>query len=144
MAVSFRPVEWIRSLKTHHSFDIALAGRWAVNFIAIGIIAGLGSIIFHYLCQLGIHYFMDFMAGYRPPAPAGEHHLLPPTTQEPNRWFLLFLPAMGGLVSGWLVYTFAPRPKAMERTRPSVPTITKAALFEDGYLSSRPWHPPLP
>jgi len=87
---------------------IARAGRWALYFIAIGIIAGLGSIVFHYLCQLGLHYFMDSMAGYRPPAPAGEHHLLAPTTRAFNRWILLFLPAMGGLDSGWLVYTFAP------------------------------------
>jgi CIC family chloride channel protein len=87
---------------------IAHAGRWALYFIAIGIIAGLGSILFHYLCQLGLHYFMDSMAGYRPPSPAGEHHLLAPTTRAFNRWILLFLPAMGGLVSGWLVYTFAP------------------------------------
>ena len=87
---------------------IALAGRWAFYFIAIGIIAGLGSIVFHYLCQIGIHYFMDFMAGYRPPPPAGEHHLLAPTTHAFNRWILLFLPAMGGLASGWIVYTFAP------------------------------------
>lgn len=95
-------------LKGGHSADIAHAGKWAVYFIAIGIIAGLGSILFHYLCQLGIHYFMDLMAGYRPPAPAGEHHLLPPTTSPFNRWFLFFLPALGGLFSGWLVYTFAP------------------------------------
>jgi CIC family chloride channel protein len=88
--------------------DVALAGKWAVNFIAIGLIAGLGSIVFHYLCQLGAHYFMDMFAGYRPPQPTGEHHLLPPTGREFNRWILLFLPAMGGLVSGWLVYTFAP------------------------------------
>jgi chloride channel protein, CIC family len=95
-------------LKWGNSADIAHAGKWAAYFIAIGIIAGLGSIVFHYLCQLGIHYFMDFMAGYRPPAPAGEHHLLPQTNSPFNRWMLFFLPAMGGLVSGWLVYTFAP------------------------------------
>lgn len=51
---------------------------------------------------------MDLMAGYRPPAPAGEHHLLAPTETPFNRWMLLFLPALGGIVSGWLVYTFAP------------------------------------
>lgn len=95
-------------LKGGHSADIAHAGKWAVYFIAIGIIAGLGSILFHYLCQLGIHYFMDLMAGYRPPAPAGEHHLLPQTTRPFSRWILFFLPALGGLLSGWLVYTFAP------------------------------------
>ncbi len=90
------------------SFNVAQAGKWTLYFVAIGIIAGLGSIIFHYLCQLGLHYFLDFMAGYRPPSPAGEHHLLAPTTRPFNRWILLFLPAFGGILSGWLVYTFAP------------------------------------
>jgi len=77
-------------------------------FVGIGLIAGTGAIIFHYLCQIGVHYFMDLIAGYRPPAPAGEHHLFPPSTREFNRWILLFLPALGGILSGWLVYTLAP------------------------------------
>jgi len=51
---------------------------------------------------------MDFAAGYRPPAPAGEHHLLLPTDVPFNRWILLFLPAFGGILSGFIVYTFAP------------------------------------
>lgn len=88
--------------------DLAGTGKWLFNFVLIGVIAGLGSVLFHYLCALGVHYFLDFMAGYRPPAPAGEHHLLPPTATVFNRWVLLILPAAGGLVSGWLVYTFAP------------------------------------
>ncbi|RJP79589.1 MAG: chloride channel protein [Desulfobacteraceae bacterium] len=88
--------------------QIAYAGKWFLYFILIGVIAGLGSVVFHYLCRLGIHFFMDAIAGYRPPAPAGEHHLLPPTETPFNRWLLLFLPAMGGIISGWLVYTFAP------------------------------------
>ncbi len=90
------------------SADIAKAGRWVSYFVLIGIIAGLGSILFHYLCQIGMHFFMDLIAGYRPPAPAGEHHLFQPTTTPLNKWTLLFLPAMGGIISGWLVYTFAP------------------------------------
>jgi len=94
--------------RTGRSFDLAYAGKWTVYFVAIGIIAGLGSITFHYLCQIGIHFFMDFIAGYRPPSPAGEHHLITPTDRPFNRWLLLFLPAFGGLLSGWLVYTFAP------------------------------------
>ncbi len=88
--------------------SIALAGKWTFCFVLIGIIAGLGSIVFHYLCQLGLHYFMDLAAGYRPPSPAGEYHLLPPTDTQFNRLILLFLPALGGILSGWLVYTFAP------------------------------------
>jgi chloride channel protein, CIC family len=90
------------------SFDFAYAGKWAAYFFVIGIIAGLGSIVFHYLCQLGVHYFLDLMAGYRPPAPVGEHNPFPPFQTPFNRWILLILPAAGGLISGWLVYTFAP------------------------------------
>ena len=92
----------------HHSPQIVSAAKWSFNFILIGVIAGLGSIIFHYLCVLGQHYFMDMMAGYRPPSPAGEHALFAPTATPFNRWMLLFLPAIGGIFSGWLVYTFAP------------------------------------
>ncbi|MFC1856747.1 chloride channel protein [Thermodesulfobacteriota bacterium] len=87
---------------------MAHAGKWTFYFVVIGLIAGLGSILFHYLCQLGVHFFLDMIAGYRPPAPAGEHHLFPPSTRPFNRWILFFLPAFGGIISGWLVYTFAP------------------------------------
>jgi len=95
-------------LRGWRPFDVARAGKWALYFIAIGLIAGTGSIVFNYLCQLGIHLFMDLMAGYLPPSPAGEHHLLARSGKAFNPWMLLFLPAIGGLLSGWLVYTFAP------------------------------------
>jgi chloride channel protein, CIC family len=88
--------------------EIAVAGKWLFYFVLIGIIAGSGAILFHYLCGLGMHYFLDLMAGYRPGSPAGEHLLLPHTQTPFNRWILLILPAAGGIVSGWLVYTFAP------------------------------------
>lgn len=112
--------------------NLASATRWSLYFIAIGIIAGLGSIVFHYLCQLGAHYFMDMMAGYRPPAPAGEHHLLPPSTTSFNRWMLLFLPALGGILSGWLVYTFAP-----EAEGHGTDAAIKAYHHKGGFIRSR-------
>jgi CIC family chloride channel protein len=90
------------------SVSFAHAGKWTVNFVLVGIIAGLGSIVFHYLSQAGLHYFMDLVAGYRPPSPAGEHHLFPSTGTPLNRYILLILPALGGVLSGWLVYTYAP------------------------------------
>ncbi len=90
------------------SSDLADAGKWMSYFVLIGIIAGLGSVLFHYLCGLGMHYFLDLMAGYRPSSPAGEHELLPPTSTPFNQWMLILLPALGGIISGWLVYTFAP------------------------------------
>ncbi|MGM0538450.1 MAG: chloride channel protein [Thermodesulfobacteriota bacterium] len=89
-------------------FPLNLSGTWLTYFVLIGIIAGLGSVVFQVLCNLGTHYLLDFMAGYRPPTPAGEPELFHPTSTPFNRWILLILPALGGLVSGWLVYTFAP------------------------------------
>lgn len=112
--------------------NIANATRWSIYFIAIGLIAGLGSIVFHYLCQLGVHFFMDMAAGYRPPAPAGEHHLLPPTSTPFNRWILLILPAFGGIISGWLVYTYAP-----EAEGHGTDAAIKAYHHKGGFIRSR-------
>jgi CIC family chloride channel protein len=88
--------------------SIKHASIWLFYFVLIGVIAGFGAILFHVLCGLGMHYFLDFIAGYRPGNAAGEHLLLPHSNTPFNQWLLLILPALGGIVSGWLVYTFAP------------------------------------
>ncbi|MBN1907573.1 MAG: chloride channel protein [Deltaproteobacteria bacterium] len=98
-------------VKTSHINILSGAKKKAsITFyiILVGIIAGLGSVAFQYLCQIGMHFFLDYLAGYRPPLTAGETELFSPTTTLFNRWALLFLPAIGGLVSGWIAYTFAP------------------------------------
>lgn len=112
--------------------DFAQTGKWTFYFILIGVIAGMGSILFYYLCELGVHYFLDLMAGYRPPSPAGEQRLLPPTQTPFNRWVLLFLPALGGLVSGLLVYTFAP-----EAEGPGTDAAIDAYHNKDGFIRGR-------
>lgn len=87
---------------------IKSAGRWIVAYVAIGIVAGLGAILFQVLCDTGVHLFLDGVAGYRPPAPTGEHSLFSHTTRPFNPFWLLWLPALGGMMSGLLVYTLAP------------------------------------
>ena len=109
MAHKFNTKLWhgLKALRVK-SNTITTAGKWGFYFVLIGLIAGLGSVVFHLLCQVGFHLLMDQLAGYRPPSPAGEGYLFAPTQTPFNRWVLLFLPALGGIVSGWLVYTFAP------------------------------------
>lgn len=97
----------LSKIKTQTS-RINIEGKRISYYILIGIIAGLGSVVFHYLCQIGSYVFMGLMAGYTPPAPAGEHHLFTPTDIPFRRWMFFFIPAIGGIISGWLVYTFAP------------------------------------
>ncbi len=76
--------------------------------IPTGIIAGLGSVFFYSALDFAHHYFLDYLAGYRPPGPGGETPLLKATATPFVRWMLLVVPTLGGLLSGWLIYTFAP------------------------------------
>jgi CIC family chloride channel protein len=106
--------------------------RWTLFFVGIGVIAGLGAVVFHFLTQLGLNVFLDGWAGYRPPPPPGEQHLFTPSHTPFNRWVLLFLPAFGGLLSGWLVFTFAP-----EAEGHGTDAAIKAYHQSGGYIRSR-------
>jgi chloride channel protein, CIC family len=120
--------------------DIASIRKWTIRYVLIGLIAGSASVIFYYLCQLGMRLFLDGLAGFRPPASAGEYPLFAPGSGEFSRWVLLILPACGGLLSGWLVYSFAPEAAGggndavidayhnkESRIRPQVPLIKTLA-----------------
>jgi len=85
------------------------AGKFLFYTILVGIIAGLGAVVFYLLCcQVGTHYFLDFIVGYKPPHSGGEPALFSETATPFRRWLLFIVPAVGGLLSGLLVYTFAP------------------------------------
>lgn len=106
--------------------------RWSLLFLGIGLIAGAGAVAFDYLTQLGLRYFLDGLAGYRPPPAPGEQHLFTPSEMVFNRWVLLLLPAFGGIVSGWLVFKLAPEAEGHG---------TDAAIFayhhKGGFIRSR-------
>ncbi len=84
------------------------AGKWLLCCILTGIFAGLGSIIFHFLLHVGHHYFLDYLAGFRPPHPAGDPPFLGHTHTPFRPWMLWAIPAFGGLISGLLVAKFCP------------------------------------
>ncbi|MCF8031247.1 MAG: chloride channel protein [Desulfohalobiaceae bacterium] len=86
----------------------APSARWLIYFVLIGIIAGAGAILFQVLCEVGMRFLLDQLAGYRPGTPGGEVPMFAHSKTLFNRWVLLILPAVGGLVSGWIVYTYAP------------------------------------
>src|SRR3954449_816589 len=76
--------------------------------LVVGVISGLGAIVFYSACQLVFHFSLDAIAGYRPTSPGGEPEMFKPTLTEFQPWLLLIVPTIGGLLSGWIVYTFAP------------------------------------
>ena len=87
---------------------LILRPRFFLLCTLVGVIAGGGAIVFHYMCQLAQHLFLGGLAGYYPPHPAGEGPLFAPFDVPFRRYLLIVVPVLGGLLSGWLVYTFAP------------------------------------
>jgi len=76
--------------------------------LVVGVISGLGAIVFFLACQLVVYYALDAGAGYRASSPGGEPALFTETDQVLRPWLLLLIPTLGGLFSGVLIYTLAP------------------------------------
>ena len=85
-----------------------VTGKWFLLSIAVGVAAGLGAIVFDVLGQAVSHYVLANISGYSPPGAAGEHHLFEAGSTTFSFVALLAVLTIGGLISGCLVYTFAP------------------------------------
>ena len=83
-------------------------GRLLLLSALVGVISGFGAIGFFGLLEVSRHFFLDMLVGYHPASPSGEAALLPGAGSELRRWVLLIVPALGGLLSGLLVYGLAP------------------------------------
>lgn len=83
---------------------------WKILFLCaiIGVIAGLGAILFHNLLELSKYFFFDFIIGYHPKGPGGETPVFPELHTNLKRWLFLIIPAIGAGLGGILVYLLAP------------------------------------
>jgi CIC family chloride channel protein len=89
--------------------DLSHAGyarKWVTICVLIGVAAGLGSAIFYWLMTEATILMLGLAAGYIPPAPSGEGATMVSSIARP--WVLPLITAFGGLLSGLLVYGFAP------------------------------------
>jgi CIC family chloride channel protein len=119
--------------------------RWILLGILVGIVSGLGAIVFNFLLSRSSQFFMKDLVEI----------LLPPELMKTSlfgiplpRWMLLWIPALGGLLAGLLVFRFAPeaeghgtdamiesfhRKKGIIRKRvPVVKTIASAITIGSG------------
>lgn len=92
--------------------DWRLTGRWMMLSALVGVICAIGALIFSHLVSLTSDGFLLRLVGYEMPLPGGEAggavFDLETSLNPTRRWLLFFVPALGGLVSGWLVFRFAP------------------------------------
>ena len=90
-------------------FDLRHASyirKWFTLSILIGIAAGAGSIIFYWLIGEVTKLALGFGAGYTPPLPTGEGATV--FSSITRAWMIPVITTLGGLVSGLIVFKFAP------------------------------------
>lgn len=104
----WRPLRWFPELWEFGRKRVRSQARAMALSMLVGVIAGGGAIVFFVACQMVSHTALDRLAGYRPSAPTGEPPLLRETDSPFRPWLLLLTPTVGGLLSGWLVYSLAP------------------------------------
>lgn len=88
-------------------FDLEASGELLVYSGVVGVVAGLGAALFVTVLNWVSHLLMGGIMNYVPPG-AGTHNISETVSLNVVWWAVLLVPALGGLVCGWLVYTFAP------------------------------------
>ncbi|MGH2496859.1 MAG: chloride channel protein [Ktedonobacteraceae bacterium] len=83
--------------------------KWLFLSSLIGVVAGLGAIAFFASIHLATDLLLGHLVGYLPPSPAGEGHTaVMPLWAAARPWLLPLVTAAGGLISGIIIFNFAP------------------------------------
>ncbi|MBW6511322.1 MAG: chloride channel protein [Desulfuromonadaceae bacterium] len=93
-------------------FDFRAMRRPLLLSILVGFVSGLGAVVFYYCANAVDAFFLKGMGGFHPPeegAPISHFGAgIINSLHMEHSWFLFLVPVIGGLVSGFLVYKFAP------------------------------------
>ncbi len=108
--VPLHPFRWFPEFWDQSRNRLRPQARLLALALLVGVIAGVGAVAFYTACQVVSHYALDAVVGYHPEGPKGEPPLgwLGQTARPFNPWLLLVVPVVGGVLSGFLVYTLAP------------------------------------
>ena len=97
--------------KFSNGTEIRAVGRPLLLAALVGVVTGSAALAFYYLANNVELFFLKTLAGYHPPEEGAPFYLFEQvidTLHMDFRWFLFLIPVLGGLVSGYLVYRFAP------------------------------------
>lgn len=87
--------------------DWSYLRKWLVLGSLIGVVAGLGAIVFIFALEGASKLLLETIGGYQPPLPIGEGNRLAAGTFA-RPWAIPLMVGFGGLISGVLVFGFAP------------------------------------
>lgn len=109
--------------------------RWIAYGLVTGAASGLVAVAFFICLEFATNLTMGGLAHAPQPSAPGERLLDLPAGPEPGaprRWIFFLLPAVGGLVSGLIVYRFAP-----EAEGPGTEEMIRAFHQERGRIAQR-------
>jgi CIC family chloride channel protein len=135
MASRLRSLLWFPQILRFRGNYFRSQVRLLALAMVVGIVAGVGAIGFYLATQVVEHYALGVVVGYHPsPRPAGETPLWwVSASHTPLRpWLLLVIPALGGLLSGILVFTVAP-----EAEGHGTDSVIAAYHFKQGQIRPR-------
>ncbi|AGK60214.1 Chloride channel protein EriC [Archaeoglobus sulfaticallidus PM70-1] len=120
--------------------------------IIVGVISGIGAFVFYTLLEISTKFFIQGLGGYNPYPAGGDIEITKFAFKLPKLPIFL-IPAIGGLISGFIVYRFAPEAeghgtdaviKAFHRLKgnvrgrvPIVKTIASAITIGSGGSAGR-------
>lgn len=107
--------------------------RWMIfDTLFLGVVGAFSAQIFTYLLKSAQFLFLNMMAGYTPPGLPEEGGGLSQVIGPHGLWLVPLATTLGGLISGFLVYTFAP-----EAEGHGTDTAVKAFHRAGGFIRSR-------
>ncbi len=106
-ALRRRSSQWLRTTLTRWLAGATYTKKWLVLGTLIGVISGLGAVVFFECLKLATHYLIVDLGGYQPGSPHSEGTVLP-WTHFTRPWAVPLVAAGGALVGSVLVFTIAP------------------------------------
>lgn len=126
--------------------------KWLILGISIGVIAGLGAVVFYLALDYAGQFLLGYLGGYHIPKPVGDGGD-PGSAAFARPWAIPLITFGGALVSAWLVAKFAPEaeghgtdsaieavhtdPRAIRGRAIVVKTITSALTIGSGGSGGR-------
>jgi len=114
-----KPQKPLRYIKTNYlrtlrlldrNFEWEITGRWMLYSVLIGVAGAFAALAFTHILDFVSNLALTDLTGYTPPieGPGADDFDLSRSLTPSRRWLLFIVPTLGGLLSGWLVYKFAP------------------------------------
>ncbi|MGA7794662.1 MAG: chloride channel protein [Candidatus Acidiferrales bacterium] len=98
----------------------------------LGVVGALAAQCFTYALRICEHFFLGLIAGYQPPGLPEDGGVLKQVIGPHGLWLIPVSTTIGGLISGLLVYTFAP-----EAEGHGTDTVVKAFHRTGGFIRAR-------